>query len=281
MEGTAVEERQGLQYLRELVLSQSGIVLDADKDYLLHSRLEPLARELEFSSVEELADHLCCSKVGTLHGRVVEAMTTNETSFFRDVHPFEVFRDHVLPDLIAKRQHTKTLSLWCGASSSGQEPFTVAMIIREHFPDLSTWPISFLATDISEEMLRKCREGSYSQLEVNRGVPTSFLLKFFEKKGMSWRIKEELQSMIDFQRLNLIGPWPPIGPVDVVWLRNVLIYFDVDKKKEILQKIKALLRPDGYLFLGGAETTMNLDDCFERLPYKGTSCYRVVEPWKG
>ncbi len=277
MSTVGIANDQGLAFLRELVVTRAGIVLDADKDYLLQSRLEPVAREAGLASLEELTTALRGTPFGTLHEKVVEAMTTNETSFFRDVHPFDIFREHVMPDMLQKRAGTRTLSLWCGASSSGQEPYTVAMILREHFPELATWTIKFLATDISTEMLNKCRTGKYSQLEVNRGVPAALLLKYFEKKGMSWRIKEELRSMIEFEQLNLIGSWPPMEKIDIVWLRNVLIYFDVEAKKEIFRKIRNIMRPDGYMFLGGAETTMNLDEHFERLPFNATSCYRLVD----
>jgi len=271
----SVTNENDLIYLRELILTRSAIVLEPEKDYLIHSRLEPVAKEAGLKSVEELAQALRTTPSGPLHEKVVEAMTTNETSFFRDVHPFEAFRDSVMPDILNKRADTRTLSIWCGASSSGQEPYTVAMILREHFPQLATWDVKFVATDISTQMLGKCREGKYSQLEVNRGMPAQLLMKYFEKKGMSWRANEELRNMVEFRQLNLAGAWPAMPKVDIVWLRNVLIYFDVEMKKEILQKIRHLMQPDGYLFLGGAETTMNLDDQFKRLNFNATSCYSL------
>lgn len=270
-----VAKEQDLVYLRELILTRAAIVLEPEKDYLLQSRLDPVAKEANLGSIEELAQKLRTTPSGPLHEKVVEAMTTNETSFFRDVHPFESFKDHVLPDMIKKRASSRQLSIWCGASSSGQEPYTVAMIIREHFPELLTWDIKFIATDISNQMLEKCREGKYSQLEVNRGLPAQLLMNYFEKKGMSWHIKEEVRSMVDFQKLNLAASWPGMPKVDIVWIRNVLIYFDVEMKKDIFKKIRQVLQPDGYMFLGGAETTMNLDDNFERLKFNATSCYRL------
>ena len=272
---TSVANENHLIYLRELVLTRSGIVLEPEKDYLLQSRLDPVAKEAGFNSLEDLAQKLRTTPSGPLHEKVVEAMTTNETSFFRDIHPFEAFKDAVLPDIIKKRADSRKLSIWCGASSSGQEPYTVAMILREHFPELMTWDVKFVATDISEQMLDKCREGKYSQLEVNRGVPAQLLVKYFDKKGMSWRIKEHLRLMIEFMPLNLIGAWPPMPKVDIVWLRNVLIYFDVETKKRILQKVRSIMQPDGYLFLGGAETTMNIDNHFQRVPFNMTSCYHL------
>ena len=150
------------------------------------------------------------------------------------------------------------------------------MILREKFPQLTTWNVKFLATDISTQMLNKCREGKYSQLEVNRGLPSKLLIKYFDKKGMSWQIKEDLRNMIEFRELNLAGSWPLLPKMDIVFLRNVLIYFDIEMKKDILRKIREVLKPDGFLFLGGAETTLNLNDDFVRVPFNGTSCYRLV-----
>ncbi len=241
----------------------------------MEARLEPVAKKAGLTSLGELAHTLRTTPSGPLHEKVVEAMTTNETSFFRDVHPFEAFRDSVLPELINKRADSQKLSIWCGACASGQEPYTIAMVLREHFPELATWDIKFVATDLSTQMLEKCRQGKYSQLEVNRGLPVQLLMPYFDKKGMSWRVKEELRNMIEFQPLNLAGNWPPMPKMDIVWLRNVLIYFDVEMKKAIFQKVRDIMQPNGYLFLGGAETTMNLDDHFDRLQYNGTSCYRL------
>lgn len=271
----SVTNENDLIYLRELILTRSAIVLEPEKNYLLQSRLEPVAKEAGLTSLEELAQKLRSTPSGPLHEKVVEAMTTNETSFFRDMHPFEAFRESVLPDILKKRAESRTLSIWCGASSSGQEPYTIAMVIREHFPELATWDIKFVATDISTQMLEKCRSGKYSQLETNRGLPAQFLMKYFEKKGLSWQAKDELRNMVEFRQLNLAGSWPVMPKADIIWLRNVLIYFDVEMKKEILQKIRQVMQPDGYLFLGGAETTMNLDDNFQRLNFNATSCYRL------
>ena len=271
----SIVNENDLIYLRELILTRSAIVLEPEKNYLIQSRLEPVAKEAGLNSLEELTHTLRTTPSGPLHEKVVEAMTTNETSFFRDMHPFEAFRESVLPDILKKRADSRTLSIWCGASSSGQEPYTVAMIIREHFPELATWDIKFVATDISTQMLEKCRNGKYSQLETNRGLPAQFLMKYFEKKGLSWQVKEELRNLVEFRQLNLAGSWPLMPKVDIIWLRNVLIYFDVEMKKNILQKIRQVMQPDGYLFLGGAETTMNLDDNFQRLNFNATSCYRL------
>ena len=265
-----------LIYIRDLVLTRSAIVLEPEKDYLIQARLEPVAKESGYTSIDELAQYLRKTPSGPLHEKVVEAMTTNETSFFRDVHPFEALKETVLPEILERRAATKSLSIWCGAASSGQEPYTLAMVLREHFPQLTSWNLKFLATDISTQMLDKCREGKYSQLEVNRGLPAHLLIKYFDKKGMSWRVKDDLINIFEFKQLNLAATWPLLPKMDLVFLRNVLIYFDVQMKKDILKKIREVLQPDGYLFLGGAETTLNLDDNFQRVPLNGTSCYRMV-----
>ena len=264
-----------MSYVRELILERSAIVIDAEKEYLVQSRLEPVAKEAGLGSLEELVAKLQGTPYGPLHKKVVEAMTTNETSFFRDTAPFEALKVNVLPDIIAKRASQKNLNIWCGASSSGQEPYTIAMVIREHFPELVNWNIQFYATDISTEMLAKCREGKYSQLEVNRGLPAQLLVKYFTKKGLGWQISEDLRNLIKFQEMNLSGTWPIFPKFDIIFIRNVLIYFDVETKRQILGKARKLLNLDGYFFLGGAETTLNLDDAFERVAVSGTSCYRL------
>ena len=262
-------------FFRTLVRRESAIVIEPGKEYLVESRLAPLATREGFTSLQELA--LGVSKQGSsdLQRKVIDAMTTNETSFFRDAHPFDVLQKTILPELIAARKESKTLNFWFAASSTGQEPYSVAMILKEHFPQLAAWQVYCLATDLSRDVLQRAESGGFSQLEVNRGLPISYLVKYFEKQGTEWRIKGCIRSMVNFQELNLIMAWPPMRPMDVVMIRNVLIYFDVETKKKILRKIREILKPDGYLFLGGAETTLNLDDHFERMPFERSGCYRL------
>ena len=264
-----------VDYIRDVLRTRSAIVLEPEKAYLVQSRLEPLAKREGLGSLTELVKKLRQVPYGVLHQKVIEAMTTNETSFFRDVTPFQVLCDHLLPEIIARKGSSKRLNMWCGASSSGQEPYSVMMTIFEHFPELKNWVIRFIATDISEEMLARCREGTYSQLEVSRGLPSTMLTKYFVKKGMGWQVQEKLRRQIDFQPMNLAGPWLSFPTLDVVFLRNVLIYFDMDTKKQILANTRTVLAPDGYLLLGGSETTVNIDDQYERVPVSGASCYRV------
>jgi len=264
-----------LDYVRDLIRTRSAIVLEPEKAYLVHSRLEPVAKGEGFSSLAELVTKLRMAPYGVLHKKVVEAMTTNETSFFRDLTPFQALREQLLPEIIARKGGSKRLNIWCGASSSGQEPYSIMFTILEYFPEMKDWHIQFTATDLSEGMLAKCREGKYSQLEVNRGLPVTHLTHFFSKKGMGWQVNEEIRRRIDFQPMNLIGPWLPFPTLDLVFLRNVMIYFDTETKKQILATIRKKIDPNGFLLLGGSETTINLDDQFERVAISGTSCYRV------
>ena len=263
------------EYVSSLVLKRSAIVLGPEKGYLVESRLMPLARREGLSTVAELVGRLRANSLNGLHQKVVEAMTTNETSFFRDLHPFEALRKVVLPEIFQRRAAERHLQIWCGASSTGQEPYSIALILREQFAAFADWKISILATDLSTEVLDRARQGCYSALEVNRGLPAPLLAKYFQPQGTEWELKEEMRRLVEFRQLNLIDSAWGLDAADVVFLRNVLIYFDMPTKKTILRKIRQVLRPDGFLFLGGAETTMNLDDAFERIPFERSGCYRL------
>jgi chemotaxis protein methyltransferase CheR len=262
-------------FIRTMVREQAAIVLETGKEYLVEARIGPLATREGLGSLHDLVELLRKGPADGLRKKVVDAMTTNETFFFRDVEPFEVMKKHIVPELMAARVGTRKLNLWCGASSTGQEPYSVAMMLWETFPQLATWEIGYLATDISLDVVEKARAGRYSQIEVNRGLPVTYLLKYFQKQGLEWEIKESIRRMVTFQEMNLIKPWPAMPSQDIVMLRNVLIYFDVETKRNILRKVRELLRPDGYLFLGGAETTLNLDEQFERVPFDRAGCYRL------
>ena len=264
------------QYFRTLVEQRSGIVLETGKEYLVESRLAQVARAQGFASVDELAAGLSGQPFNSLHRQVVEAMTTNETSWFRDVHPFEALRKKILPELIEARATDGRLNLWCAASSTGQEPYTVAMMIREHFPRLAGWKIQILATDLATNVLAKARAGRYSQLEMNRGLPAPLLVKYFRKDGTDWVIKDEIRQMVEFRELNLAERWPALQAMDIVMMRNVLIYFDVALKKDIMRRVRQVMRPDGFFMLGSAETTMSLDDAFQREQIDRAVVYRLA-----
>jgi chemotaxis protein methyltransferase CheR len=262
------------EYVRQLVLSRSAIVLEPGKEYLVESRLLPLAKVHGFADLDTFVDAMAGSSFNTMHRQAVEAMTTNETSFFRDHHPFEALRTHIIPELINRKAATKQLNIWCAAASTGQEPYSVAMLLREHFPVLTSWKLTFIATDLSTQVLAKARSGRYGQLEVNRGLPAPMLVKYFTKDGTEWVVKDELRNMIDYRELNLIENWPALPTFDLVMIRNVLIYFDVPTKKKILGNIRQRLAPHGYLMLGGAETTMGIDEQFERVQIDKGVAYR-------
>lgn len=261
-------------FISDLVRQHSAIVLEPGKEYLVESRLGPLAQREGQGDIARLVSLIQQDRSGRLTSQVVDAMTTNETLFFRDGHPFEALRHHVLPALFAARAGTRRLDFWCGASSSGQEPYSIAMVLREELERHLGWSASMLATDINEEMLSRTREGLYSQLEVNRGLPITALIKHFDKQGTQWQAKSYLRDMIRTRLLNLAAPFPALGQFDVVFLRNVLIYFDPDVKRAVLDRIRTVLRPDGVLFLGGSETTLTIDGTWERVSLGTSTAYR-------
>lgn len=266
-------EATTFRYVRDLVYQDAGIVVDEDKGYLVESRLRPLAIEKGLTTVDALVSAAQTAVVKNgLHSRMVEAMTTNETSFFRDVHPFEALRTTLLPAYAAKRPGRGPV-IWCAACSTGQEPYSVAMLLREHFPALAA-TARIVATDISDAVLARARSGVYRQIEVNRGLPAAYLVKYFERQDLEWQLKPEVRNMVSFSPVNLLGSWPLMGTVDFVFLRNILIYFDVETKRKILGRVRKILAPDGALFLGAAETTFRIDDNYERAECGKTIYYR-------
>jgi chemotaxis protein methyltransferase CheR len=261
-------------YVSDLVKQEAAIVLGPGKEYLVESRLLPLAREAGLDDVSALVARLQRTPDGALRRQVVEAMTTNETSFFRDRDPFNALSQAILPNLCRQRSATHRLNIWSAACSTGQEPYSIAMSILDHPLITSDWQVDVLATDINEEILARARKARYSQLEVNRGLPVAMLVRHFERFETDWRVLPAVRSMVRFSALNLDEPFD-VPQMDVVFLRNVLIYFDAATKIEVLHRIKRVLRPDGYLFLGGAETTLGLDEGFDRVSVGPTTAYRL------
>ncbi len=260
-------------YLRKLMRDHTSIVLDSGKEYIAESRLATLVSQEGFRSVEELIQRLRSNTFNGLHRRVVNAMTNNETWWFRDLVPYQAFQKVIIPYLLANRAAEKTIRIWSAACSTGQEPYSIAMLLHQNFPELYSWKVQILATDISHNVLDRAQAGRYSQLEINRGLPVTMLTRYFQQEGLEWVICDDIKKRIEFRQLNLSEPqWFP--PHDVIFIRNVLIYFDVPTKKEILGRIRRQLRPDGFMLLGGAETTLNLDDNFERVQYETTAYYR-------
>jgi len=274
-----MRERQAMtsadfNYIRDLVRDQSALALEPGKEYLLESRLDPLARLEGFPSYEHLVRSLRGGPLTDLHRKVVEAMTNNETSFFRDARVFGMLATSILPALVAARSAERSMNIWCAACSTGQEPYSVAMLLREHQPSLDGWTIRIVASDMSRVVLGRARAGRFNQIEVNRGLPASKLVKYFHQHGPAWEIAPEIRRMVEFREINLIQSWQNLPAVHLILMRNVLIYFDVTTKKAILEKAGRLLDPRGYLLLGGAETTTNLDDSFEPVSHGGAVCFR-------
>ncbi len=263
-------------YIRDFVYEKSAIVLNPEKGYLVESRLDPLARQSGFDGIGQLLEQMQ-RQDAQLQNAVIEAITTNETSFFRDPLSFEALRNAVIPDLLERRSLERKLDIWCAGCSSGQEAYSVNMILLENFgPQLGSWQTKILATDLSTELLAKAREGRYAQIEANRGLTEPLLDEYFDRGATGWTANPELKANIDFRQLNLIAMWPPLPRMDVVFLRNVLTAFDIETKRRILNRVAQVLKPDGYLFLGVGETTENVHDGFERLPFDQAGCYRLI-----
>jgi chemotaxis protein methyltransferase CheR len=254
---------QDFDYLRKLLRERSGLVLSAEKQYLAESRLLPVARRHGMTTLAELVGKLKAPLAATIAVEVVEAMTTNETFFFRDKLPFEHFRDTVLPALIAARAREKRIRIWCTAASSGQEPYSLAMTIKGMNAALAGFRVEILATDLSAEMLEKAKAGIYSQFEVQRGLPIQQLVKFFTQVGEAWQIAPEIRAMVAFRPLNLLNDFSPLGRFDLVFCRNVLIYFDQDTKIGVLNRLARQMPGDGFLMMGAAETVVGLTDAFK------------------
>ena len=262
-------------YVRQLVVRNSAIVLDPGKEYLVESRLLPVARKEGFASIQEMVRRMQSVPSNGLHTRVIEAMTTNETLFFRDIHPFETLRTAALPAILDRRSLERKLNILCAACSTGQEPYSLSMLLREHFPQLASWSVRIIGCDLSHDVLDRAKAGRYSQLEVGRGLPTSYLLKYFKRDGIEWEIDQSIRRMVEFVPANLAGPWPIFPVFDIIFMRNVLIYFDLETKKQIIAKARRQMRPDGFLILGAAETTFNIDESFERYEPGKAGWYRL------
>jgi len=237
---------------------RSGLALGPDKTYLVESRLQPIARREGLASLEALLAAIRQRPTGDLARDVLEAMTTNETSFFRDRTPFDQIRDIVLPALVAARRQTRRLSIWCAAASTGQEPYSLAMVLKEMGPELGGCSVEIVATDLNNQVLERARRGVYSQFEVQRGVPSKLLLKYFRQVGTDWEIDPALRAMVRFRPLNLLADFSALGRFDLVLCRNVLIYFDQPTKVRVLQRMAGVTAPDGYLMLGSTESIIGL-----------------------
>jgi chemotaxis protein methyltransferase CheR len=260
-------------YVSTMVRREAAIVLAPGKEYLVEARLIPVARLVGAASVADFLSTLQRRPNPDHQRRIIDALTTNETSWFRDREPFAAMTDVVLPALIKARASTRKIRLWSAASSSGQEAYSLAITLQEALP--SGWTYEIVGSDISTEMIKRAEAAEYSQVEINRGLPATQLVQYFERAGAHWKIVPSLRRNVSFRLMNLTTPLPAMPPFDVIFLRNVLIYFDVAMKRTVLRNAAKLLRPDGLLFLGAAETTIGIDDNYERVATGRTSAYRL------
>ncbi|MGN6605565.1 MAG: CheR family methyltransferase [Jatrophihabitans sp.] len=262
-------------FLADFVRDRSAISIGPGKEYLVESRLMPVAREVGLDDLAALVGELRRPFPNpAVKEKVIEAMTTNETSFFRDHSPFDALRTKVVPDVLELKATTRKLRIWSAASSTGQELYSIAMLLDSQFPQLSTWDVTLHGTDLSNEVLAKARSGRFSALEVNRGLPAPLLVKYFKREGADYVISDIIKQKATFERINLAEVWPIMPVFDVVFCRNVLIYFELDVRRQILEKIRKNLTPGGYLFLGSSESTVGLVDGFTAVRVDNTVVYR-------
>lgn len=268
---------------RDLLKEKSGLTLTPDKSYLLDSRLTPVARKWNYTNLEAMTMALRAMPPSDLIKDVVEAMTTNETSFFRDSKPFDQFRDVVMPHMLKTRSAQRRVRIWCAAASTGQEPYSLAMVIKENAAKFPGWTFEIVATDIDTSVLETAKKAEYSQFEVQRGLPIQMLMKYFEQKGDRWHLKNDIKSMVHYKPFNLLMPMTALGKFDIIFCRNVLIYFDRETKKQVMDNMAGLLPEDGFLFLGGAETVLGITESFKPLEnsrgiYIKPTCTTIAAP---
>jgi chemotaxis protein methyltransferase CheR len=268
---------QDYAYLSKLLNERSGLQLAGDKQYLIESRLLPVARQNNCGSIGDLVAKLKAFAEEPLRQRVTEAMTINESFFFRDKTPFDRFQDTVLPHALTARAATKRLRIWCAAASTGQEPYSLAMMFKQAKEKFAGWKIEIVATDISTDVLEKAKAGLYTQFEVQRGLPIQLLLKYFKQDGDQWRISQELRDLVQYRQHNLLDDFSSLGMFDVIFCRNVLIYFDSKTKQDVLTRISRSLVKDGHLLLGAAETVVGFTNLFMPVPEKRGLYMHTVE----
>jgi chemotaxis protein methyltransferase CheR len=259
-------KQDNFNWLCRYLLDNTGLVLGPDKLYLVESRLSPVARKFNTRDLDGLAETLRSGKNAELQRDVIDAMMTNESFFFRDGKPFDQFKQVVLPRLLQNRAAQKSFRIWSAACSTGQEPYTLAMILKEEQAKLAGWRIEIVGTDLSRDALDRAKQGAYSQFEVQRGLPITLLVKYFTQVGDRWQISPELKTNISFRELNLLSDFTSLGTFDVVFCRNVLIYFDQPTKTKILEKISRMMPSDAVLYLGGAETVLGVTEKFAPMP---------------
>lgn len=266
-----------MEFTRKFIASECGLILDANKTYLVESRLLEVARKLGLKSPSDVIGQLRNGTNPVLKTAVIDALTTHETFFFRDQSVFDALQAEVLPNVIAANAATKKLRIWSAACSTGQEAYSISLILREHFAALQGWNIQILGTDISDSVVDRARTGSYSQFEINRGVPVRMLVKYFKQAGTQWTLDAATRGLARFQTCNLLGDIRMLGQFDIIFCRNVLIYFDIAAKRTILDQMKTMMPAHGALFLGSAETVFHITEGFT-CQRSGKASYYKVDP---
>ncbi len=265
-----------LDYFYKLLRKESGLVLDASKQYLIETRLEPIVMHEGFTSIEALGRKLMHNDDTLLRQKVVDAMTTNETSFFRDQKPFDILKSEILPEILKAKEDEKRIRIWCAASSTGQEPYSIGILLNEMARALRGWDIEIIATDISEPVLKKARIGMYSLYEVQRGLPPHYLDKYFEKSNGMWCIHDAVRKLVSFRKINLLSDFGALGTMDIIFCRNILIYFDKETKERVLDRMRNLLSPSGYVLLGASETLLGMESKFVGVGSTGRHFYKKI-----
>jgi len=267
-------------FLKKILRKKSGLSLTDSKDYLLVGRLTPVVRQLGFGSISELVENLRAGASEFVVSAVVDAMTTNETLFFRDSYPFEALVDVMLPAIIGARSPSQPIRIWCAAASTGQEPYSIAMQLRERSEVLKGHSVEILGTDLSADVLRRAEAGKYSEFEIRRGLSAYFRDRYFVRQNCDWILKPEIRQSVTFKQLNLLDSFVNIGLFDIIFCRNVLIYFDSSTKIDVLRRISHQMRSDGYLVLGGSETLIGLTNIF-RSATIGRSLFQLNRKFEG
>ena len=265
---------EDMDFVSRLVRERSANVLDRGREYQIEARLLPIVRSDGFADIAALVERLRQDRHGRLATRVVEALARHDTSFFRDVTPFEALRKVVLPELVKRRGSEHALRFWSAACASGQEAYSLLMTLCDHFPQLRAWDVKAVGTDLSDQMVQRASAGRFSQVETNRGLTMAVLVRHFQADGVGWQVSEQLRALAEFSPLNLAVKWPELPPMDVILLRNVLDAFDVATKRRILARVRKVLRSDGYLVLGARETLKGLDDSWTAEPYGNVVLWR-------
>lgn len=266
------------EFVTSFARRSAAIIIEPGREYFVESRLGPLASSNACNSVPEFINLLRKTEPSNpLHSKVLDALTTNETYFYRDIAPFDALRETIIPKLIAERAAQRSLSFWSAASSTGQEAYSLAMMLRENFPQLADWSIQIIGTDLCSTVLVQARAGAYNEFEINRGLSPALIKKYFTQEGKVWSANAELRRMVDFRPMNLIEPWPRFPLFDVVLMRNVMIYFDVPTKQSILRNLLGTLQPKGSLLLGSSETTINLDTNWQSVAMGKATVYQPME----